>query len=30
MIGMNKPTVQTPQTQALLSGYNVFLYEIKL
>lgn len=29
MIGMNKPTVQTPQTQAVLSGYNVFLNAIK-
>lgn len=29
MIGMNKPTVQTSQTQAVLSGYNVFLNAIK-
>lgn len=29
MIGMNKPIVQTPQTQAVLSGYNVFLNAIK-
>ena len=26
---MNKPIVQTPQTQAVLSGYNVFLNAIK-
>lgn len=26
---MNKPTVQTPQTLAVLSGYNVFLNAIK-
>lgn len=29
MIGMNKPTVQTPQTQAVLGGYDVFLNAIK-